>query len=68
MPNHKLIADVTTRWSSTFEMVARIIEQQQAICAVLADDRKSWCKMPSEDLFTTLDDMAKVLRGTIIFH
>ena len=62
-----MIADVTTRWGSTFEMVARIIEQQQAICAVLADNRKSWCKMPSEDEFTTLEDMAKVLEPLSYF-
>ena len=66
MPKHKLIADVTTRWGFTFEMVARIIEQQ-AICAVLADDSKSWCKMPSEDEFTTLEDMAKVLEPLSYF-
>ena len=66
-PKHKLIADVTTRWGSTFEMVARIIEQQQAICAVLADDCKSWCKMPSEDEFTMLEDMAKVLEPLSYF-
>ena len=60
LPKHKLIADVSTRWGSTFEMVSRIIEQQ-AICAVLADDRKCWSKMPSKDEFTTLEDMVKVL-------
>ena len=67
LPKHKLIADVTTRWGSTFAMVARIIEQQQAICAVLADDRKCWCKMPSEDEFTTLEDIAKVLEPLSYF-
>ena len=58
---------MTTRWGSTFAMVARIIEQQKAICAVLADDRKCWCKMPSEDEFTTLEDIAKVLEPLSYF-
>ena len=42
LPTHKFIADVSNRWGSTFEMVSRIIEQEEAICAVLADDRKCW--------------------------
>ena len=42
-------------------MVSRLTEQQQAICAVLADNRKYWSKMPSKDEFTTLEDMVKVL-------
>ena len=42
LPQHKLRQDVSTRWGSTYQMVARILEQQQAICAVLADDRKTW--------------------------
>ena len=67
LPKHKLIADVSTRWGSTFEMVSRIIEQQQAVCAVLADDRKCWSKMPSEDEFTTLEDMVKVLEPLSYF-
>ena len=61
LPRHKLIADLSTCWGSTFEMVSRIIEQQQAICAVLAEDRKCWNEMPNKDKFTTLEDMVKVL-------
>ena len=38
-----------------------VIEQQQAICAVIADNRKPWCKMPSEY------DMAKVLEPLSYF-
>ena len=40
LPTHKLIADVSTRWGSTFDMVGRIMEQQEAIRLVLAVDRK----------------------------
>ena len=55
LPKHKLIADVSTRWRSTYQMVARIVEQHQAICAVLAEDRKYWNKMPGENEFANLE-------------
>ena len=32
--------DVVTRWGSIFDMISRILEQQQALSAVLAEDRK----------------------------
>ena len=40
LKQHKLIADVVTRWGSTYKMMSRILEQQQDICRVLAEDRK----------------------------
>ena len=67
LPKHKLIADASTRWGSTFEMVSRIIKQQQAIYVVLADDCKCWSKMPNEDEFITLEDMVKVLEPITYF-
>ena len=62
LPEHRLISDVTTRWGSTYSLIARILEQQQAICAVLADDRKNWHRMPSDREFTTLEIVAQVLQ------
>ena len=38
LPAHKLKTDCTTRWGSTYDMIARISEQQRSICVVLATD------------------------------
>ena len=38
LPKHKLIGDVATRWGSTYAMTSCVIEQQQVVSAVLAED------------------------------
>ena len=43
-------------------MVARVIEQQQAISAVLAEDRKHWHTMPSDEELNVLETVVEVLR------
>ena len=43
-----------------YSMIARTLEQQQAICAVLADDRKHWHLLPSYREFTTPEIVSKV--------
>lgn len=58
---------MVTRWGSTYSMVSRIIEQQQAICAVLASDRKNWHKMPSDSEFATLEAVCTVLKPLSFF-
>ena len=50
-----------------YSMIARILEQQQAICAVLADDRKNWHQMPSDREFTTLEIVSQVLQPLSVF-
>ena len=67
LPRHKLITDVSTRWGSTYMMVARIVEQQQAICAVLAEDRKHRYKMPTDTEFSTLEAVVKVFEPLSYF-
>lgn len=61
LPQHHLIHDVPTRWGSTFEMVSRFLEQQQAVCAVLAEDRGQWHLMPKDAIITTLEDVNQIL-------
>ena len=62
IPEHKLKNDVSTRWGSAYEMVNRVIEQQQAISAVLAEDRKHWHTMPSDEELNVLETVVEVLR------
>ena len=37
LKEQKLIGDVDTRWGSIYDMVKRILQQQQAVSAVLAE-------------------------------
>ena len=67
LEEHKLIGDVATRWGSTYNIVSQIVEQQQAICAVLAEDRKDWHRMPSENEFSTLESLVEVLKPLSVF-
>ena len=55
------------RWGSTYSMVSRIVEQQQAICAVLVEDRMDWHRMPSENEFSTLESLVEVLKPLSVF-
>ena len=48
-------------------MIERILEQQQAICSVLAEDRKNWHRMPSDQEFLCLEGVATVLKPLSTF-
>nr|XP_055062477.1 E3 SUMO-protein ligase ZBED1-like [Misgurnus anguillicaudatus] len=60
-PDHKLIHDEPTRWNSSYDMVQRFLEQQQVVCAVLAEDRKKWYLMPKDTDITVLETVKAVL-------
>ena len=38
LPEHKLLQDVTTRWNSTYYMLARLLEQKRSISLYLTDN------------------------------
>jgi len=59
---HKLIHDEPTHWNSTFEMVDRFCEQQQPVCAVLAENRKKWHLLPKDSGMATIETVREVLR------
>ena len=49
------------------DMLSRILEQQQAICVVFAENYKNRHCMPSDHDFTTLEAMSIVLKPLSIF-
>ena len=57
-----MMGDVVTCWGSTYEMLVQIIEQQQAISVVLAEDRKNWNRMPTDSECSTLENIVEVLK------
>ena len=48
-------------------MIDRILEQQQAISAVLANDRKNWHHMPTDQEFSVLKTVVSVLKPLLVF-
>ena len=48
-------------------MIDRILEQQQAVSAVLANDRKNWHHMPTDQEFSVLETVISVLKPLSIF-
>lgn len=56
-----MIHDEPTHWDSAYEMVERFLEQQQAVCSVLADNRKKWHLMPKDSDITVLETVKEVL-------
>ena len=62
------MTDVSTRWGLTYAMMERVLEQQQAICAVLSNDRKNWSKMPSDAEFTNIETTVAILNPLSTFY
>jgi Holliday junction resolvase len=62
LPKHKLRGDCVTRWGSTLTMMERLVEQQQALRIVLANDRKVSHVFPSWQDLDVLDLVLAVLR------
>ena len=64
LPQHVLVMECKTRWSSTYHMIQRVQEQQTAICAVLAEnkDRTICSLLPENEEWSTIEDLLSVLK------
>ena len=65
LPEHQLINDCITRWGSTYEMLKRFLEQQQAICAMLLEDGDNRSLMPSTNEIATMEEFVKIFSGEL---
>lgn len=61
LPKHKLKADVKTRWGSVFDMISRIMEQQEPIRIILANDRRTAHLVPTWQDMDVLESVVAVL-------
>ena len=64
LPQHVLVMECKTRWSSTYHMIQRVQEQQAAICAVLAENRDRTIRslLPENEEWSTIEDLLSVLK------
>lgn len=54
IPQHCMVQEVSTRWNSSYYMVNRVVEQQQALCATLFELRKGDL-MPTDQEFLVME-------------
>lgn len=67
LPKHKLIQSVKTRWNTTYYMIERLIEQREAISAVI-NDRKVTTKTQSHKLGTNEEEWEFLEQLKKLFH
>ena len=66
---HHLIHDEPTRWDSSFQMVDRFLEQQEAVCAVLTkpENRKKRHLVPRDKDIEALEVVQAVLKPISVY-
>ena len=64
LPQHVLILECKTHWSSTYHMLEHVQEQQAAICTVLAENRdRGICSLlPENEEWGIIEDLLGVLK------
>ncbi|CAM4728583.1 unnamed protein product [Leuciscus chuanchicus] len=67
VPQRSLIHDIVTRWGSTQKMLQRFLEQQQAVCAVLATERGAWHLMPKDADIAVIEQVLQILQPLSAF-
>ena len=63
-PKLCLVQDVSTRWSSSYYMMQRILTQQQPLCATLLEVKRGDL-MPSDGEFTVMESYVKVMKPLV---
>ena len=58
------MARLATRWNSTYEILERLIEQERAVSAVLAESTKA----SDQDLIPTSESIVKMKRNTAVLQ
>ena len=63
LPEHNLIRDIVTHWESIFDMITCILEQQQALSAVLVKHRKKWHRIIKDNELSLIETVADILKS-----
>ena len=65
LPQHMLVMECKTRWSSTYHMIQRVQEQQAVICAILAENRDRAIRslLPVNEEWSIIEDLLNVLKS-----
>ena len=61
---HRMIQEVITRWNSSYYMVQRAVEQQQAVCAALFELRRGDL-MPTDHEFAAMETYLEVMKPLV---
>ena len=60
LPSHKLIQDVETCWGSTYDMLKRIVEQQQPLCNMLVASKRKDLDLSDKEV-TIIENIIQIL-------
>lgn len=67
LPHHCLITETPTRWGSRQQMIARVLEQEQAITQVLKEDKKTRHLVPTWQDLEGLESVNQALSPLVEF-
>ena len=64
LPKHELIQECVTRWSSCYRMLERVLEQRQALYAVLLENKEKHVRalLPDAGEWGVIKDLISILK------
>ena len=64
LPKHELIQECVTRWSSCYRMLERVLEQRQALYAVLLENKEKHVRalLPDAGEWGVIEDLISILK------